>query len=302
MSEKLPPHFLELVSDSLLKSFWRKRALHDFLRRSGIKDSFLATWREDETKRDFLYRVFPALEGSPRGPDLLRQMAVNLSEQTAFPDLEGWEDSKLKKDQASASVKALKAYIVKEHQATADAKAEAETRKRAAEAREVARQRQADLAVLSDRLNKLATTLGTQAAGYSFQDWFYDLAEYFEVLHRRPYSVDGRQIDGTITVDGTTYLVELKFTQGPAGAPDVDSIHKKVHDKADNTMGILVSISGFAAPAFEGASGARNLLLLLDHGHLYRMLSGTVTLADLIMRIRRHASQTGRGYLAAADL
>jgi hypothetical protein len=302
MSEKLPPHFLELVSDVLLKSYWRKRALHDFLRRSGIKDSFLATWREDETKRDFLYRVFPALEASPRGPDLLRQMALNLSEQTAFPDLEGWEDSKLKQDQATAAVKALKACISKERQAVADAKAEAGARKRAAEARELARRRQADLAALSERLNSLATTLGTQSAGYSFQDWFYDLAGYFEVLHRRPYSVDGRQIDGTITVDGTTYLVELKFTQDPAGGPDVDSIHKKVHDKADNTMGILVSISGFTAPALEGASGARNLLLLLDHGHLYRMLSGSLSLPDLIMRIRRHASQTGRGHLAAADL
>jgi len=302
MSEKLPPHFLDLVSDALLKSFWRRRALHAFLRRSGIKDSFLATWREEETKRDFLYRVFPALESSLRGPDLLRQMAVNLSEQTDFPDLAGWEDSKLKKDQAIASVSALKRYISKERETAADVKTQAETRKRVAEALAVARRRQADLGLLSERLNELASALGTQAAGYSFQEWFYDLVGYFEVLHRRPYSVDGRQIDGTITVDGTTYLVELKFTQEPAGGPDVDSIYKKVHDKADNTMGVLVSISGFSAPAIQGASGARNLLLLLDHGHLYRMLGGTVTLSDLIMRIRRHASQTGKGFLAAADL
>ena len=35
---------------------------------------------------------------------------------------------------------------------------------------------------------------------------------FCEVDHRRPYVTEGRQIDGSITVDGTTYLVELKFT------------------------------------------------------------------------------------------
>jgi len=45
MADKLPPHFLDLVADALLHSFWCKRSLRSFLRRMNIKDAFLATWQ-----------------------------------------------------------------------------------------------------------------------------------------------------------------------------------------------------------------------------------------------------------------
>ena len=73
-----------------------------------------------------------------------------------------------------------------------------------------------DLSKLNDRLTELSTRLGTQQAGYDFQPWFYDLMDYFEIESRRPYVIVGRQIDGSVTVDGTTYLVELKFTREQA--------------------------------------------------------------------------------------
>jgi hypothetical protein len=63
-------------------------------------------------------------------------------------------------------------------------------------------------------------------------------------VNSRPYTHEGRQIDGSLTHAGTTYLVELKFTAEQAGATDIDSFLKKVNDKADNTMGIMISISG----------------------------------------------------------
>jgi hypothetical protein len=146
-------------------------------------------------------------------------------------------------------------------------------------------------------LQELARRLGTPEAGYAFQDWFYELMDFSEISSRRPYVSHGRQIDGAITIAGTTYLVELKFTAGQAGAPDIDTLHKKVTDKADNTMGVLVSISGFSAPAIEGASGPGTPLLLLDHRHVYMALRGTMTFAEIISRVRRHASQTGEALL-----
>jgi hypothetical protein len=38
-----------------------------------------------------------------------------------------------------------------------------------------------------------------------------------------PYVTQGRQIDGSITIDGTTYLVELKFEREQTGAGEIDS-------------------------------------------------------------------------------
>lgn len=161
---------------------------------------------------------------------------------------------------------------------------------------EVHRSRQS-VESLNARLNELASRLGSQQAGYDFQDWFYDLMDLFEVTNRRPYVVAGRQIDGSITVSGTTYLVELKFTRTQADAPDIDSLLKKVTDKADNTMGIMVSISGYSSTAISEASGRRSPLLLLDHYHVYLALGGATAFGELVDRVRRHASQTGESYL-----
>ena len=66
-------------------------------------------------------------------------------------------------------------------------------------------------------------------------------------------------------------------------------------------MGVMVSISGYSSVARQEASGERTPLLLLDHGHLYLVLGGIMGMADVIDRVRRHASQTGEAYLAASD-
>lgn len=302
MPDTFPPHFLELVANALLHSFWRKRALHEFLRRAGIKEDFLATWREDETKRDFLYRLFPALERTEKGAPVVRYLARELADQITFPDLDGWEDAAQKKARAADAVRALKTYLARNKQAIGDQRAETEARRRAQEIREERQRRQTDLDKLRARLDALAVQLGSQQAGYDFESWFYDLADFFEVVNRRPYKTAGRQIDGSLTFESTTYLAELKFTSAQAGADDIDIFFKKVHDKADNTMGVMVSISGYSSVAIQGASGPRTPLLLLDHGHLYSLLGGTMNLPDLIARVRRHASQTGRAYVTAADL
>ena len=102
-------------------------------------------------------------------------------------------------------------------------------------------------------------------------------------------------------VRGRFYRHELKFTTGQSGASDVDVFYRKIQEKADNTMGIMVSISGYSSVAINAASGPRTLVLLMDHSHLYLLLTGSTTFAELIGRVRRHASQTGRAYLAVAD-
>jgi hypothetical protein len=114
-----------------------------------------------------------------------------------------------------------------------------------------------------------------------------DVVDFFEITHRRPYCSGGRQIDGSVTVEGTTYLTELKFT--------------KVNDKADNTMGIMVSMSGYSSTAIEQASGRKTPIILLDHSHIYLVLSGSWSLAEVVSRVRRHASQTARAFLPAAE-
>lgn len=93
LAAKITPRLIELTYESVLKSFWRRKALQKFLLASHVAEKFVATWAADESKRDLLDRMFPRLQTSDRGRAVIFQIARNLSEQTTFPDLRNWEDS-----------------------------------------------------------------------------------------------------------------------------------------------------------------------------------------------------------------
>ena len=301
MKTRLTPHYISLVYEACLKSFWRRKALANFLRQCGVSEQFLQTWTPDESKREVLDRLFLKLPKSDSGRSALVRMASFLIEQGSFPDLKNWEDSAAKLKEAHDAVSQLRRYHSKQQQEIQSEEDKVEARRRFAERQRQATQSQQTLRGLNDRLNALAQSLGEQKAGYDFQDWFYELLDFFEITNRKPYAHKGRQIDGSLTVSGTTYLVELKFTVGRADATDIDSFYKKITTKADNTMGVMVSISGYSSVAKQEASGERTPMLLLDHSHLYMVLGGMMGLGDLVDRVRRHASQTGEAYLAADD-
>ncbi|MDE2973482.1 MAG: hypothetical protein OXU64_01995 [Gemmatimonadota bacterium] len=298
MRARITPHYTQLVHDACLKSFWRRKRLAQFLRGCGVTATYLATWSRDETKRDLLDRLFADLEPTQEGKRLILRIAGSLIEQTSFPDLENWEDTAEKKKRAHEAVNRLRVHQSAQEAEIQDERSRKETQARFRKRQERAAQAQTTLEKLTERLGELSGRLGTAEAGYDFQEWFYDLADFSEVQNRRPYTTNGRQIDGSVTISGTTYLVELKFTRKQVGCSAIDSFYKKVTTKADNTMGIMVSISGYSSVAISEASGTRTPLLLLDHGHVYFVLHGVMTLAEVINRVRRHASQTGEAYLS----
>lgn len=303
MHGKLTPYFVDITKDACLKSFWRLTALRRFLQQNHIRDNALAHLSAGKTKREFLDWLFSQLLGQKdnKGHRLILEMAYNLASQDSFPDLKNWEDSDVKIKQAVEAVNLLKKEIAKLDEQIEDRRLKEQRREEAEERRQKNISSQQTLERLKTRLDNLATQIGTGRAGYDFQDWFYDLVDYFEVECKRPYNTDGRQIDGSITLEGTTFLVELKFTTEQIGSPDIDGFHRKVTSKADNTMGIFVSMSGFNSGALGAASGERTPLLLLDFNHLYFILGGTMTLPEIINRVKRHAAQTAESYLAVPD-
>lgn len=269
-----------------------------FLRECHVSASFIATWGE-ESKREFLDRAFENLQKTDRGKAVVHQMAVFLADQISFPDLRNWEDSALKIAEATKSVNELKFYLRKQGEEVKSEKEREQIKTQAHEEKQRVQRAQTDRTKLDERLKELHSVVGTQQGGYDFQDWFYDLLDFSEIINRRPYVSNGRQIDGSLNIDGTTYLVELKFTASQADATDVDSFKAKIESKADNTMGVMLSISSYSSVAISEASGRRTTLLLLDASHVYLFLAGGMKFIDVITRVRRHAAQTGEAYLAA---
>ena len=231
------------------------------------------------------------------GVRILVALADAVGEQKTFPDLERKEDSAARINDAKKAVADLNEYRQRQRDVSQELREQRETREKGREAQQEAIARQHSIDTLSARLNELGRKIGSQEGGYDFEKWFYDLMDYFEVDNRRPYKVDGRQIDGSVTIEGTTYLVELKFTSGQSDAPDIDIFKSKVTTKADNTMGIVVSMSGYSAVAIKEASRERTPLLLLDFKHLYLLFTGSLRFSEMVARLRRHSSQTGQAYL-----
>jgi hypothetical protein len=301
MAVKITPHLVQLAFEAALKSFWRKESLRKFLRQSHVAESHLSTWASEESKREFLDRTFAALQRSDKGKAVIGAMAIHLAEQSSFPDLRNWEDSAVKIRDAQNSVNELKLYIARQTEEIRSEREREAVKARAREEREAAKRQRVSIVGLGQRLNDLAPQMGTAPGGYAFQDWFYDFLVFSEIENRRPYTTGGRQIDGSITVDGTTYLVELKFTAIQAGSPDIDIFRGKVESKADNTMGLFISMAGYSSVAVTEASGKKSTLLLLDASHVYLVLGGAMHLLEVIRRVRRHASQTGEAYLAVSS-
>ncbi len=302
MSEILPSHFIDLVRAALLKSFWRKPTLRQFLLRHRVKESFLATWTSDETKRDVLDRLFPKLEKTEEGRRVIKQMAVSLSEQIAFPDLKGWEDEVLKVSDATKAVANLKKYVSVVRDEEVMERDRQSRREAAQQERRANATKAASIESLAKELEDLVPSQGTQDGGYKFQDWFFKVVDFFEVECRRPYVTGGRQIDGTVTIEGTTYLVELKFTASQSDATDIDSLLAKLGNVADNTMGLMVSMSGYSSVAIVQASGKKTPLILLDASHVMALFYSGWKLGELIARLRRHVSQTGEAILDVSRL
>ncbi|OQB82537.1 MAG: hypothetical protein BWX88_03846 [Planctomycetes bacterium ADurb.Bin126] len=271
-----------------------------FLKQHGISDTKLATWHEDETKAVFLRRLFDDLitVKDNKGHSVILSMARSLAEMKVFPDLEGWPDTKEKLAAAREAVSRIKAQIDFLNRQIQDTKAAEERQRKAREKQEQAILSRQTLAGLADRLAALVPQQGTREGGYAFERWFYDLAGFFELSARPPYVSGGRQIDGSLGLDGTEYLIETKFTKVQTAATDVDSFMLKIKRKADNTMGILVSMSGFSGPAIKEASCDGTPMLLMDFSHVYNLvLAGMMSLPDVIRRIKQHASQTGEAFL-----
>jgi len=301
MAIKITPHLITLTYTAALKSFWRKPALKKFLLSCHVSQQFISSWASEETKRDFLDRVFEKLQLSDKGLSLIGQMALALSEQNSFPDLEGWEDTKTMIAAAKKAISELSSYIKQLQIEAEDEKSKAQYIEKLREEREHTCRSTLDKKDLENRINSLSKSIGSTQAGYDFQKWFYDMLNFCEIECRQPYKTNGREIDGSLTLDGTTYLVELKFTAKQSGAQDIDVFKSKIESKADNTMGIMVSMSGYSSTAIKEASGRKTTLLLFDYQHLFHFLTGTMKFDEIILRVRRHAAQTGEAYIRPTD-
>jgi hypothetical protein len=299
MRPQLTPYYVELVQEACVRSFWRKKALSRILRYCGVPEALVETWRPNETKRDFLTRLFLELPSSERGRQILDGVAEFLARQRVFPDLEKSDDTAALVDAAQEAV--LRLRLWREQQ---DEEAQTENERRLAEA--VFQARQAEVARTQQGLREFAGCLhqlvrraAEPGAGREFEKWFHDLLDFSRVANRRSGAALGREDAGTAVFAGSEFLVETRFSAAPTDTSAIGGLFGKVSEMSDGARALLVSVSGYTERARKAASSASTPLLLLDHSHLCLVLSGAQGMRDVLERLQRHAEKTGEAYLAA---
>ena len=238
-----------------------------------------------------------------RGPLAdLTKLCNSVAELSSFAHLERLEDGATKAAQAKAAVAQLRTMVTPHQQATEDARASIRRQQLAAERNAASASVQAKLADFLRRYQQLVTSQDAQARGYELERLMYEIFRLFDLDPKASFKSRGEQVDGGFSFDGIDYLFEGKWVSGLVALADLDIFRGKLARKLDNTLGLFLSINGFAPAALEARSATREVLLLMDGEDLLAVLESRIGFRDLIMRKRRHAAQTGVTFLSVREM
>jgi hypothetical protein len=151
------------------------------------------------------------------------------------------------------------------------------------------------------RFLALLAEKNTQARGYAFEGFLNDLFRVNGLAPREPFRVVGEQIDGSFEWQSHVFLLEARWRQDVADAPDLYVLRGKVEGKSDWTRGLFISVNGFSSLAADTFSkGRRANLITMDGQDLMLILEQRCSLVDAIRVKLRHAGETGEVHLPLA--
>lgn len=286
--QRISPNAIAALKDALSAVFWFKRDLLAYLR-AGVDDQKLLDgidWLSPHVyKRDSVGRFVDrlAVNQERHGGRLLRLMS-DLAAMEDFPQLKRLDDGDQKIAAATEAVARLRRYM-QPYEATLVA--EAVARQRIERERADADQRRATANALEDLRRRYYELFGMndpQRRGYAFEPFLRALFDVFDLDPRAAFRVADEQIDGGFTLDGTHFLLEARWRKALATRPDVDAFRTKVDDKAENTLGLFISIAGFEASAIQHQSHRGSPLVLMDGGDVLAVLEQRIDLRELLRR------------------
>lgn len=305
-SKRISASALVALKEALSVIYWYKADLRSFLARVLDDTGLLARYDwQMSYKRSIVSELIDfmaAREGTYQ--DELIRLIEEVCDIADFAHLRWLEDGAVKETAALTAVKALRRQAEGHLQLMEDARRRGEQRDKA---RADAEGRQAfahKLDALRADYLELATAddLTPQKRGFQFEAFLRELFELFDLDPKASFRIHGEQIDGAFTFESTDYLLSAKWQMQPVGLEDLDAFKGKVNRKLENTLGLFVSINGFAPTAVTKHQSDRPVMLLMDGADLMAVLDARIDLFELLRRKRRHASQTGNPLLPISEI
>jgi hypothetical protein len=303
MSKKIVPAALHALKQALTDVYWYKSDLRSFLTSTLSKPELVNQLNWDDYKRNIVAAVVDRLA---RHEDLFQADLLRLMTEVAriddFAHLLRLDDGKAKAKKAQASVQALRKYVGNPT-ASDEEEEKAEERRRAAfEALVKTTAVQERLQALTKDYYDLLCSTDAQKRGYQLEGLLRELFTLFDLDPKASFKVTGEQIDGAFTFQSTDYLLEAKWQKNLVEAADLDSLAGKLTRKLDNTLGLYLAINGYSEDGVRQHSSGRRLMILMDGSDLMAILEARIDLIQLLLRKRRHASQTGNIYLRIHEI
>ncbi|MFH5228859.1 hypothetical protein [Antrihabitans spumae] len=120
---------------------------------------------------------------------------------------------------------------------------------------------------------------------------------------RSNYRPRGEEIDGSIWLDGRTYLFEAKWTTAVHPASSLYQFKGKVEGKLTGTIGLFFSMSGYSDDAVDAlVAGKEQNIVLFDGTDVVLVVEDQVDIATAIRWKLRAAAESGTPYVPLNDL
>lgn len=291
------------LKDAVVKVFWTKTDLRSMLTISGVGQALINAQDWDRYKYHIFSPIIDALNSNESGLGPLRRILHETLRYKSCDHLLRFNDGKRLKREAEHALEHLRA-LVKDHDAAkVTEKEEREIRrKRVEEAKkEVAFQEK--LRALYQQYMALLGEGDENKRGYSLEKLLNDLFALFELAPHSPFKRHGEQIDGAFLLEREHFLSEAKWQKSKPNLGDLRDLDGAVGSSLDNTLGLFVSIFGFAPQAIDGyIQGNRPRIICMDGGDLMMVLEGRIDLAELLLRKKEVAAQQRKIFVPANDI
>ncbi|MBX8944007.1 hypothetical protein [Lysinibacillus sp. K60] len=295
---------IQALKEALCNIYWFKSDLKSFLANCISERSIvhMVNWENNPKRQTVSDIIDELMVDQEKHLGSIRKLLYEVSNMDNFRHLEQLEDGKKKADKARIAVSDLK-NLIEEHDKKLKKEKEIVNNRIINHAK--IREKKAIITQLDEiksRYSKLVISKEYQRRGFELEKILYDIFALFDLDPKASFRNIGEQIDGAFTLEGTDYLFEAKWQSYYVNASDLDAFSGKIGRKLDNTLGLFLSINGFSEEAVKIYSSGRSSILLMDGRDLLAVLENQIDLITLIIRKRRHASQTGNIYLTISEI
>ncbi len=303
MKKRVSAVAIHALKEALCSIYWYKADLRSFLTTCIGDPKVLSVADWNSYKRQIVSDIIDFLcSNQEKYLGDIRRLFYEVSKMDNFRHLSMLEDGVKKAERARQAVAELR-RIVQTHDKTIKEQDQIEERrKKAAEKLSRSAAVKQKLEEIKTAYMGLLSNSSPQQRGFDLEKILYDLFDLFDLDPKASFRLQGEQIDGAFSLEGTDYLFEAKWHQELTGISDLDAFASKVKRKLDNTLGLFLSINGFSADAVKVHSTGRPVIILMTGADLMAVFEERIDFTSLLLRKRRHAAQTGNILLQVHEM